>query len=114
MAKVFIDANFLFDIAERNKVKKTQLNGHKIYISPLSLHILFYTYKYQVPRKEIIELKEEFYIADFSEKILSLALQGPSSDFEDNVQLHSAVMTDCNYFLTDDKNLLKMKFFGKA
>lgn len=114
MAKVFIDANFLFDISERDRDKKSQLDGHKVYISPLSFHILFYTYKYKIPRKEILELKEEFYITDFSEKILNSALQGPSADFEDNVQLHSAAFSECDYFLTNDKNLLKMKFFGKA
>lgn len=114
MAKVFIDANFLFDISERERDKKSQLEGHKVYISPLSFHILFYIYKYKIPSKEIIELKEEFYMADFTDKILSLALQGPSSDLEDNIQLHSAAIAECDYFLTNDKNLLKMKFFGKT
>jgi len=40
-------------------------------------------------------------------------MTGPTDDFEDNVQLHSAVMGDCDYFLTMDKKLIKMKYFGK-
>lgn len=36
-----------------------------------------------------------------------------SNDLEDNIQLNSAIKADCNFFLTFDKKLLKMKFFGK-
>lgn len=42
------------------------------------------------------------------------ALEGPTVDFEDNTQLHSAAEAECDYFLTNDEKLLKMKFFGKT
>jgi len=114
MAKVFLDSNFLFDLTERDVEKKKQLDGHQPFLSALSYHILFYTYGYRVPQKEIIQYKDEFCIVDFSDKILGLALQGPTKDLEDNIQLHSAAEAECNYFVTSDKKLLKMKFFGKT
>ena len=49
-----------------------------------------------------------------NEKIVDAALTGPTVDFEDNVQLHSAAEEDCNLFLTSDKKILAMKFFGKV
>ena len=42
-----------------------------------------------------------------------LSLDGPTKDLEDNIQLHSAAKTEADFFLTNDKKLLKMKFFGK-
>lgn len=41
-------------------------------------------------------------------------LSGPTVDFEDNVQLHSAAEAECEIFLTEDKKLLKLGFFGKT
>ncbi len=114
MASVFLDSNLLFDIAERNVQKREQLNGHAVYLSTLSYHILFYTYKYLVPHKTISKLKEEFYMIDFTDKILDYALAGPTKDLEENIQLFSAKETKADYLLTSDKKLLKMKFFGKT
>jgi len=114
MAKVFLDSNFLFDLTERDISKRKQIDGHQSILSSLSYHILFYIYKYKVPQKEIIRHKDEFYIVDFTDKILTQALEGPTKDLEDNIQLHSAAEAECDYFLTSDKNLLKMKFFGKT
>ena len=114
MAKVYLDTNYLLDITERDKNKKEQLDGHKVFTSLLSYHILFYTYEYHVPKNEIIKHKEEFYVVDLSEKILDQALYGPTKDLEDNIQLHSAAEGQCDFFLTNDAKLLKMKFFGKC
>lgn len=57
---------------------------------------------------------EEFQIFDLTSTILNLATQGPTTDLEDNIQLHSAAEAECDYFLTSDASLLKMKFFGKT
>jgi predicted nucleic acid-binding protein len=114
MANLFLDTNILFDITERDKTKREQLDGHKVFVSALSYHVLFYTYKYKIPNKKIIKHKREFYIIDLSDKILNQALQGPTKDLEDNIQLHSAAEAECDYILTNDKKLLKMKYFGKT
>lgn len=114
MAQVFIDANFLFDLSERAPQKSRQLTGHHVFVSPLSYHILFFTYKYKVPQDEISKQKELLDMVSLTDNILSHALQGPTSDLEDNIQLHSAAEAECDYFLTSDDKLLKMKFFGKT
>lgn len=43
-----------------------------------------------------------------------MSLLGPTEDFEDNIQLNSAVVDDCDFFLTDDKKLLKFKVYKKV
>lgn len=35
-------------------------------------------------------------------------------NLEDNIQLHSAAEAECDFFLTSDDKLLKIKFFGKT
>lgn len=56
----------------------------------------------------------DFNIIDLDKDILDKALESPTKDLEDNIQLHSAAEAECDYFLTEDKGLLKMKFFGKT
>jgi len=114
MARVFLDTNLYFDITKRAKGKLEPLRGNLLFISPLSAHILFYTYKLSVPDKEVNEMQEQVGIVPLTKYILDYALEGPTKDLEDNVQLHSAVEAECDFFLTADKKLLNMKFFGKA
>lgn len=53
-------------------------------------------------------------VVDLTNKIYKLSSQGPGKDLEDNIQLHSCAKNDCDYFLTSDKELLKMVYFGKT
>ncbi len=114
MGRVFLDTNFYIDIAKRAKEKWSSLEGALLFISPLSTHILFYTRKLQVPDQSVNKLQEQFGIVPFTKHILDKALEGPTNDLEDNIQLHSAAEAECNIFLTNDKKLLSMKFFGKT
>ena len=59
-------------------------------------------------------MSRKFETVKLNWNILEKALGGPTPDLEDNIQLHSCAEADCDYFLTNDKNILKMKFFGKA
>lgn len=115
MAKVFLDTNYFIDAIVRKPEKQIldQLLDNIILISTLSLHIYCYTYKIKIPDKRVIAQRSLFQLVDFSVDIVKKALLGPTTDFEDNVQLHSAATDDCDYFLTEDKKLLKMKFFGR-
>lgn len=115
MAKVFLDTNYLIDTVHRQPEKKIieYLEGHSIYCSTLSFHIYCYVFKIKLPNKIVSAQKEKFQLVDFTENILVRSLNGPTSDFEDNVQLHSAVEGECDIFMTEDKKLLKMRFFGK-
>lgn len=114
MARVFLDTNFYIDITKRAEGEWESLKGNLLFISPLSTHILFYTRKLKVPDQEVIELQEQFGIIPFTKYTLDKALEGPTNDLEDNIQLHSAAEAGCDFFLTSDKKLLDMKFFGKT
>ncbi|MCL4390261.1 MAG: hypothetical protein M1484_02535 [Patescibacteria group bacterium] len=114
MARVFLDTNWYFDIAKRDKEKVGLLKGHLVFISTLSTYILFYAFKLKVPNVEANQTQELLFPVALSKEILDRALDGPTTDLEDNIQLQSTTESSCDYFLTNDKNLLKMKFFGKA
>lgn len=116
MAKVFLDTNIFIDAVHRRPEKEilSQLESHILYISPLSVHIYCYLFKINLPSQELTSQVEPFFIESLSTSLLNNALQGPTSDLEDNIQLHSAAETNCDFFLTSDKKLLKMEFFGKT
>lgn len=115
MARAFLDTNiFIGFIEKRQESVLVHLKPHIVFISPLSVHILAYVYKYKIPKEELLKSLEQFMIISFNEHIMNNALLGPTSDFEDNVQLHSAAQEECDIFLTNDKKLLGMRFFGKT
>ena len=114
MARVFLDANYFIGLVNRTPETDTEiLDKHVGFVSVLSCHILFYVNKINVPDTETNSFINDFNLIELSQHILDKALQGPTSDLEDNIQLHSAVEADCDIFLTNDKQLLKLKFFGK-
>lgn len=116
MAKIFLDTNYFIDSVHRTPEKEIlqSLENNIIYISPLSVHIYCYIFKIKIPNHTVVVQKEKFQMVDFSEDMLDRALQGPTTDFEDNIQLHSAAEAECDILLTADKKLLGMKFFGKV
>jgi len=115
MAKVFVDTNYLIGLANRTpEIDSDILDRHQAFVSPLSCHILFYVNKIYVPDPGMYSFISDFNLINLDQKILDKALQGPTADLEDNIQLHSAVEAECDYFLTQDKKLLAMKFFGKV
>ncbi len=117
MALVFLDANILFDIfEERRDVGLRELAKNHLFCSPLSIHIYNYLYKRKMPYEKLAKIFEnlEIEFTPMSGDIALAALSGPTADFEDNVQLHSAAEVKCDYFLTNDGDLQDMKFFGKT
>lgn len=114
MARVFLDANLYIDVIKRAKEKWELLRGELLFISPISSHILFYIEKLKVPDSQVLKMQDQFGIVPLTKQIVDKALQGPTKDLEDNIQLHSAAEADCDFFLTSDEKLLKLKFFGKT
>ncbi len=114
MVRVFLDTNFYIDVTQRAKGKWGFLEGSLLFISPLSTHILFYLRKLKVPTQPVNEFQEQFGIVPFTKDILDKALEGPTNNLEDNIQLHSAAEAECDVFLTSDKKLLNLTFFGKT
>lgn len=115
MAKVFLDANCFIDAVHRRPELNIleSLKGHVLYISTLSIEIYCYIFKINIPSKELSKQVEKFQMIDLSETIINQSLVGPTTDLEDNIQLHSAAEAECDLFLTSDQKLLNMKFFGK-
>lgn len=114
MAKVFLDANVFIDLVEKRKpIDRKLLYTHFLYLSPLSVHLLAYLYKYRIPDERLVDIDKFFKLVPFDLGLTVKALGGPTVDFEDNVQLHSAVEAECDLFLTEDKRILSLKFFGK-
>jgi predicted nucleic acid-binding protein len=115
MEKVFLDANILIDLVEKRKnLQPEDLASYDVFITPLSAHILMYVTRQKVPYPKFSEIIKPFSVVMFDEIILKQSLAGPTDDFEDNVQLHSAAEGDCDIFLTEDRKLLNMRFFGKV
>lgn len=116
MAKVFLDTNVFIDAVHRNPEREIlpKLENHTMCISPLSVHIYCYAYKIRIPDQILSKQLEKFLILQFTDTILNYSLEGPTNDLEDNIQLHCAAEEDCDYFLTADEKLLRMKFFGKT
>lgn len=113
MARVFLDTNFFIDLVERRKeANLPQFQNHQLFVSPLSFHILAYVYRYKFPNIKFNHLFQFFTIIPLTQTILEKGSLGPTGDFEDNLQLHSAVEGNCELFLTSDKSLLLMNYFG--
>lgn len=114
MAKIFLDTNTYIDlIKKRTDLELEDYDGHELYVSPLAIHVLIYVYKYIVPDSELQAITELFNIVPITVAVTEKSLVGPSVDFEDNIHLHSASEADCDFFVTRDKKLSDMKFFGR-
>lgn len=110
MAKLFLDANCLIDLIEnRDDTLAQHLVDHQLVISVLSIHILCYIGKYVMPSDLLHQALSYFTIVSMNQELTTKSLQGPTPDFEDNLQLHSALLAQCDYFVSSDKALLKNK-----
>lgn len=115
MARVFLDTNIFIDLVEkRQQITVDQLNGNNLFISPLSAHILMYVTKRKIPYQRLNNIINSFMLVPFDENITYPSLIGPTTDLEDNIQLHSAAEAECDFFLTQDAGVLELKFFGKV
>lgn len=65
-----------------------------------------FIYKIKLPNKNLEKVFSFFNIVAIDEKIFFASLQGPLTDFEDNIHLHSAAISKCDIYLTNDKKFL--------
>lgn len=116
MANIFLDTNYFIDGIHRRPERNIliALKEHTSHTSTLSVHIYCYIFKIRIPNLILTAQLEKFQLIPLSREILQLALSGPTPDLEDNIQLHSAAEGECHYFLTRDRSLLKLVFFGKT
>lgn len=115
MAKIFLDTNIAIDILGGRRELPFELSYEMdFYISVLSIHIIFYVRKSKIPDPKTSNVLFEIDWVDFNEDMAERAMMGPTTDFEDNVQLHSAVFADADVFITRDAHLQKLGYFGKV
>ncbi len=114
MAKAFLDTNYILDIFMRKTRDLSYTGGNDLFISPLSIPTICYVHKIHMPSEKIKNILQDLFTINLTDSILKKSLSGPTQDIEDNIQLHSASSSHCDYFLTSDKQLLKMKFFGEV
>lgn len=115
MAKIFLDTNTFIDVVEgRDKTLFDTLSKNTLFVSVASISIWVYVYKHKILSKKNLDLFSTFNFVDHTAGISKKSFKGPTDDFEDNVQLHSAVKTNCILFLTKDKGLLKLGYFGNT
>jgi len=115
MANIFLDASVFFDIREkRTALFQRDFSNDFLFMSILTLDIYFYTFKKKMPDLTFVGLTNFVQILNFTQDLALKALEGPTKDFEDNVQLHSAIDADCNIFYTRDNGLLKLGYFGNV
>ena len=115
MVKIFLDANVFYDLMEkRNKWDFGSLHEDILLVSVESVSIWLYIAKHKMPRESYVELFNQFNFLSFTDSIARKAFLGPTNDYEDNIQLHTAVESDADVFVTKDKNLLKMAIYGKV
>lgn len=114
MANIFLDVNVLIDfICNGGDETLESMRDYQLCISTLSWHIVCYIMKWKIPNDKLSKIFNALMSVEMSNPIVKRSMHGPTDDFEDNVQLHSASEAECDYFLTLDKKLLKMKYFGK-
>ncbi len=114
MAKAFLDTNYILDIFMRRTRKLSDVGNNDLFFSPLSFPTISYVHKLRMPNQKLQNILKDLFVVNFTDTILKKSLIGPTSDIEDNIQLHSASSSHCDYFLTSDKQLLKMKYFGEV
>lgn len=116
MARLFLDSNFVIETIgfRQSEAVSETLKSQRVYVSPLTIHIVCYIFKRKIPDPVISNFANQVNLVGLSPQLTELALLGPTADLEDNVQLHSASASNADYFLTHDQDLLEMKFFGKT
>lgn len=114
MATIFLDTNILIDLYGRDKSWATKLTSHNLYVSTLSCHVLCYAAKIKIPDLKLNQLLKNMGIISIDNEVVVRSLQGPTDDLEDNLQLHACTNSKCQYFLTGDKLLLKLGYFGET
>ncbi len=114
MANIFLDANYFIRCSGISDEERLHvIAGHTAFVSILTVHIYYYIRKVHVPDIASLQFFKNFTFVDVTTDHLERSLLGPTNDLEDNIQLHTASSKECDFFLTRDKALLKMKYFGK-
>jgi predicted nucleic acid-binding protein len=120
MTKLYLDTNIFIDFLT-NRAEKTvgfdeilpYIDRSQIFLSTLSIHIIYYTLKIKKGTKihrKIQEYVELINLIPLDYNIVTTSIDNFTKDFEDTLQYYSALSADCDYILTrDTKDFLKIK-----
>ncbi|HQA99073.1 MAG TPA: PIN domain-containing protein [Candidatus Dojkabacteria bacterium] len=113
MKRIFLDANIIIDLIEGRQLEDSGANKLKekfpnaeIYISSLSVHIVFHILRIKAKsktHKKVLEFFDFVDILSLTSQTILHASKTRYSDFEDTLQYLMALNADCNYILTRDK-----------
>ena len=120
MKKIFLDTNILIDlIVERQPHLTTlqetlpYLNPSQIYLSTLSIHIIYYVLKIKKDSKldkRVQTVCSKINLVPLTPSITLQAINTYLTDFEDTLQYYSALDQNCDYILTRNiKDFKKLK-----
>ncbi len=123
MKKYFLDANIIIDYLLHRQVDNNlevflkEVSGKNIYISSLTVHIIFYVLKIKYNSELYFQTKNllnSINIIPQSNRITELSLNTEYKDFEDTIQFISAQQY-CDTILTRDvKDFNKIKDITKS
>lgn len=117
--KIFLDANILIDILlqrENYLISKKLLGyviqgNYKAFTTPAIIHITSYWVSKFYDKKTIklllLNLLSDIRVIDCSHDITISALKSNMTDIEDALQYYTALHHKINFFITQDKNLIK-------
>jgi predicted nucleic acid-binding protein len=107
--KIFLDTNCVIDLLYKRDLSYSHLLDTKIiFISALSIHIAIYVAKDRMPKKSFEQFLQFMDVVSLDQQVLVESFAGPTSDFEDNIQLNSALQSGATHFYTKDATLLKL------
>ncbi len=113
MKKIFLDTNILIDLIVERQAHLTTLqetlpylNHSQIYLSTLSIHIIYYVLKIKKDSKldkRVQTVCSKINLVPLTPSITLQAINTYLTDFEDTLQYYSALDQNCDYILTRDK-----------
>lgn len=119
MSRYFLDTNIIADYIFGRDVEKTRIREliektplENLYISSLTVHIIFYLAKVKYNTDDYFSLRNilsNLNIIPLSETIIKKALHSPYNDFEDLLQFLSATEACDVIFTNDIKDFNKLK-----
>lgn len=111
--KVFLDANVLLEVLLDRKGNDTARraitqNAGRLYVSALTAHLVVHFGQSVVSLPILRQFIADYYVVDLSEQDFEWAfINARSTDFEDALQIGTAIRAGCNEFYTLDKGLVK-------
>ncbi len=111
--RLFVDANVLVEVIEERanfeaSVAFLRKNAGNMYISALTVHLVMYFCRKVTTTEHLQAFLSDFYITPITSSEVTWAFNNlRSKDFEDALQIASALLAGCEQFVTFDRGLIK-------